>query len=81
MELVLANHCAICHNSSGLGSLDLSTFAAAMHGGQDGPVIVPGDPEHSLIVQKLAGGTHPGKLIDAQINALKAWITAGAPEQ
>jgi hypothetical protein len=52
-----------------------------MKGGQAGPVIVPGDAAHSLIVQKIAAGTHPGKLIAAQVSKLKAWITAGAPEQ
>jgi cytochrome b subunit of formate dehydrogenase len=78
IDLLLANHCATCHGN--IAGLDFSSYQSTLKGGQDGVVIHPGDPDHSLILSKIAAGTHPGKLTAAQLSALKAWITAGAPE-
>jgi cytochrome b subunit of formate dehydrogenase len=79
MELVLANSCGTCHG--GIAGLDFSSYQSTLRGGQDGPVILAGDPDHSLLIQKIKDGTHPGKLIAAQLSKLKAWIAAGAPEK
>jgi cytochrome b subunit of formate dehydrogenase/cytochrome c5 len=76
---ILEKECATCHNGSVAG-LDFTTYAGAMKGGKDGAVIKPGDPANSLIVQKVAAGTHPGKLSPAELEALKTWIANGASE-
>ena len=77
---VLQKECASCHNGTVAG-LDYTTYEGAMKGGNNGPVVKPGDPDHSLIVQKVAGGAHPGKLSPAELQALKTWIANGAPKE
>jgi hypothetical protein len=67
-----------CHG--GAGGLDLSTYNLALAGGKSGPVIVPGDPDNSLIINKIINNDHPGKLTEFEIEVLRAWIAAGAPE-
>ncbi len=76
---ILEKECATCHNGSVAG-LDFTTYAGAMKGGKDGAVIKPGDPANSMMVQKVAGGAHPGKLSPAELEALKTWIANGASE-
>ncbi|HLF27624.1 MAG TPA: c-type cytochrome domain-containing protein [Anaerolineae bacterium] len=79
LAVVLQERCGDCHG--GTAGLDFSTYQAALQGGNNGPVIVSGDPDNSPIVLKIAAGRHPGKLSDAELNALKQWIEAGAPEE
>ncbi len=55
-------------------------------GGDSGPAIVPGDPEKSLLIQavRYADPTlhmpPSGKLSDAEISDLVAWVRMGAPD-
>jgi hypothetical protein len=63
-----------------MGGLNLLAFADAMAGGQDGPVIVPGDPENSVLVQIQQAGGHPGQFSDSELQSVIDWISAGAPE-
>ena len=79
IALVLAEQCSACHG--GIAGLDYSSYASTLKGGTNGPVIIPGDPDNSPIVKKISAGTHPGKLSDDQLAALKQWIAAGAPEK
>jgi hypothetical protein len=79
LELVFAQKCVDCHG--GAGGLDLASHAAAMAGGKSGAVIVPGDPDNSLIVNKIEDNRHPGKMTEFELGALRAWIAAGAPER
>jgi cytochrome b subunit of formate dehydrogenase/mono/diheme cytochrome c family protein len=73
--------CGACHgDSGGLGGLSLTSYADAVAGGASGPGIVPGDPDASAIVAKMEAGGHPGQLSDADIEVLREWIAAGAPE-
>jgi len=76
---ILEKECAICHNGS-VASLDFTTYVGTIKGGKDGEVIKPGDPANSMMVQKVAGGAHPGKLSPAELAALKAWIASGASQ-
>ena len=76
-ELFAAN-CTGCHGSS--GGLKLSNYADAMKGGQDGAVIQPGDPNSSLLVQKMSG-SHPKTFTADDLARIIAWIQAGAPEK
>ena len=63
-----------------VADLDLSTYEAALAGGETGPGIVPGDPDSSQIAVTMAAGGHPGQLSDEELAALVAWIADGAPE-
>jgi hypothetical protein len=59
----------------------VTTYETLLQGSQNGPVIEPGDPQGSLIVQKLTGETpHFAQLSDQELDFLQEWIEAGAPE-
>lgn len=73
--------CGSCHGDGGIKGLNLTTYQTAMSGGVDGPVIVPGDPDGSLLVQKQqADLPHFGQLSPDELDLVIRWITAGAPE-
>ncbi|NIS79022.1 MAG: hypothetical protein GTO14_02085 [Anaerolineales bacterium] len=73
--------CGLCHGDpNSLGGLNLSDYQAALAGGDNGPAIVPGDPETSLLVFRQATGDHPGQLSGDELAAVRRWIEAGAPE-
>lgn len=73
--------CGVCHNlATSSGGLDLSTYQAALQGGQSGPGIVPGDPDESQVILVQIAGGHPGQLTGSEIQSLRAWILDGAPE-
>jgi hypothetical protein len=83
---LLQARCISCHGTEKQkGKLRLDSRAAILKGGENGPAIVPGDPEKSLLIQALRQ-THPDikmppkeKLPADQIQALAAWIKDGAP--
>jgi len=79
---LFAQKCTSCHNDSGapLGGLDLTTYAGAMKGGISGEVILPGDPNASLLIEKQLAGDHPGQLTPDELEQISDWIAAGAPE-
>lgn len=72
--------CTTCHGSAATAGLNLSTYADAMKGGDDGTVIVPGDSDNSLLVTKQLAGGHPGQLSPDEILQVIKWINGGAPE-
>ncbi len=82
---ILSNHCFACHGPKAqMAGLNLSTAADFFKGSSNGPVVVPGDPENSRIVQVLSYQDKvkmppTGKLPDEQIADLKKWIDIGAP--
>jgi hypothetical protein len=52
-----------------------------MAGGNSGPVIVPGDPQASLLIEKQSGAApHFGQLSAQELQGVVDWIAAGAPE-
>ena len=74
--------CGACHGANGIQGLDLTAYQTAMQGSQNGPVIVSGDPEQSLLVQKQSGSQpHFGQLTPEQLQLVIDWIKAGAPEK
>ncbi|MCA9951843.1 MAG: NapC/NirT family cytochrome c [Anaerolineales bacterium] len=74
--------CLFCHaGQEAEAGLDLSSYASLMVGGENGPVILPGDPANSLLIQRQSESReHFGQVLDDELEALKAWIAAGAPE-
>ena len=71
--------CGECHGGDDPArELDVTTYSTLLAGSRGGPVIEPGDPEASLILEVLNEG-HFGQLTDAQMVLLHDWIAAGAP--
>ena len=83
---VLAGTCVKCHGAKkASGGLRLDSREAMLAGGDDGPVVVPGDAQGSLLVQAVRHADEalkmpPSKPLprDAQ-DDLAAWVAAGAP--
>jgi hypothetical protein len=85
---VLAERCYECHSAKAKkvrGGLRLDSRAKLLAGGDRGPVVVPGDPDKSLLLEAV-GYKNPdlqmpkdGKLPDAAIADLAAWVKMGAP--
>jgi mono/diheme cytochrome c family protein len=81
---ILAKNCAQCHAATpAMGNLDLRSRDSALKGGQHGPAIVPGHAAASRLYQHLTGQEQPqmpmgGRLSDAEIAVIKAWIDSGA---
>jgi len=87
---ILADRCYSCHSleqGKSKGGLTLDTKPGWEKGGDEGPVIKPGDVEGSLLI-KAIGYTDPDlqmppkgeKLTDEQIATLTEWVKMGAPD-
>src|SRR5207247_9504175 len=65
------------------GKLRLDLREGALAGGENGPVIVPGKPEQSVLVEAIKWESFEmppsGKLNESQIATLTEWIRLGAP--
>src|SRR5690606_503430 len=79
LQPVLAAECGDCHGENPTAGLRVTDYASLMAGGRDGAVITPGDPDDSLIFAML-GQSHFGALTSAQLELLRQWVAAGAPE-
>lgn len=81
---VLQTHCVSCHGEKARGGLSLTSRAAALRGGEHGPVLVPGKPAESLLLKTVSHAGElkmppKGKLAPAQIDVLTKWVEMGAP--
>ncbi|WP_020468398.1 PSD1 and planctomycete cytochrome C domain-containing protein [Zavarzinella formosa] len=82
---VLVERCVSCHGPTvKKAGLRLDTREAALAGGTDGPVIVPGKPAESRLIAaiKHVGEVkmpQDGKLSVAEVAAFEKWVTLGAP--
>ncbi len=84
---LLVKHCFECHSAKSKplrGGLRLDTRDGTRRGGESGPVLVPGKPENSLLVDALK---HDGlemppnrKLPAREIRIFERWIALGAPD-
>ena len=84
---LLANHCYACHGpktDEGEAKLRLDSRGRMLRGGANGPALVPGEPDRSLII--LAVRHDPSltpmppkkKLALAEIEILETWVRQGA---
>ena len=82
---IFTKYCFNCHGkSSPQLALDLRTASSTMRGSQNGPVIVKGSLEDSLLWKKVSTREMPLalfslKLTDGEIDTIRRWILAGAP--
>jgi hypothetical protein len=78
---LFATKCTVCHNGDGApAGLILSSYADALKGGQSGPVIVPNDSANSKLIA-VQSAKHFSNLSTDELELVKQWIDAGAPEQ
>jgi len=79
---VFQDRCSACHSGDDpMAGMDITTYAGLLEGGIDGPGIVPGDLDASLIYLKQSNPNgHYGQLTLDELDALREWILTGAPE-
>lgn len=84
---VLAAQCFSCHShaaNKSKGGLMLDSLAAMLQGGDNGPAIVPGKPDESLLIKAILYHDEnlqmppKGKMSEADIKALVDWVQGGA---
>lgn len=81
---ILAANCLGCHNETARGGLRLDTFAAMRKGGMNGPLLVQGNAQRSLIMARLiapaAQRMPKGKesLGQNDLQTIAQWISQGA---
>jgi uncharacterized membrane protein len=79
---ILESRCSKCHMREHTSeNLNIGTYESLMVGSQNGPVIVAGDANESLLAQKILKGEMPKrgtKLTPAQIQIIIDWINEGA---
>jgi hypothetical protein len=94
-EPIFKTYCSPCHISedASTGNLNLSSYTSLMAGtSNNGPVVVPGDADHSLLYeavskpseeQSVLSGRMPyglNPLNSTQINQIEDWINEGAKD-
>ncbi len=76
--------CVKCHGGEKTNkSLVLKSYDEIMQGSENGPVVIPGDPSKSVLVDMIVQGKMPKngpKLLPKQIQTIVNWINAGAPD-
>ena len=82
---VLVEHCITCHGPERQkGGLRLDAGDRLRKGGNSGPVVVPGDPDHSTLIRAVRQDGEikmppKGKLPPQAVEDLAAWVNSGAP--
>ena len=82
---ILIESCTGCHiNSRRIrGNLNMDNFVRLLRGGDSGNLISPGNPEESVLIQRLKGINAEvmppnRKLEDKKIQVIETWIAEGA---
>jgi mono/diheme cytochrome c family protein len=75
---LLTERCGACHGDA--AGLTVTDYDALIAGSASGPVIGPGDPDGSRIVE-VQREEHYAQLSATELDLLIGWITDGAPAQ
>lgn len=84
---ILVEHCYDCHSresGKAKGGLTLDSTASIAAGGESGPVIIPGDSDASLLIQRVHHREPEHRmppdyrLHDNLLEDLKSWVATGA---
>jgi hypothetical protein len=87
IQPIFNDHCVTCHGPSRADNgLRLDSYQGVMKGTDHGPVVVPGDPDHSALISVVQGSVEPSirmphggqKLTEQDVQNLRLWIDAGA---
>ena len=82
--------CTTCHGARiKQGGVDLRTPVSMRKGGTNGPAMIPGDPDSSLMMQRIESEACPPRDLllkffvkrppASEVKVLRDWIAAGAP--
>lgn len=78
---MLESRCGDCHGDGGMQGLNVTEYSALMAGGTGGAAVIPENPDASLIIRKMTSeDPHFAQLTLQELELLREWITAGAPE-
>ncbi len=81
IQPLLTQDCILCHG--GAGGLSVDSYAALIAGGNSGAVVIPGNPDQSLLIRRLEGTLLPTMPLNApplttlEIDRIKQWILEG----
>lgn len=80
---IFHKQCLKCHGEGKLkGGLDLRRRFTMLEGGENGPTIVLGHPDKSVLIQRLVKGEMPppkdGKLDPRELEIIRRWVAGGA---
>ncbi len=78
---LISSHCAECHHEQEPeGNLNLLSRASVLLGGENGPAVVPGQLQPSLLWQRVVDNEMPPEtpLSEEQKQILQEWIATGA---
>lgn len=74
--------CSSCHAANGMKGINLTSYQTTMTGGTDGPIVVPGNPDESELIQvQVAVQKHFGQFSAAELETVEKWILEGALEK
>ena len=80
---IMESRCVNCHGGERVyDGIDLSTYKEIMAVSQNGPIVIPGNPEESLLVEVVVTEEMPKrgpKLTPVQVQIISDWVAAGAP--
>lgn len=86
---ILIERCYECHSvesGKNKGGLQLDSREAVLKGGDNGPALVAGDPEKSLLIESIRYHNQDlqmppkGALPTTEVQALEKWVQMGAPD-
>lgn len=83
IQPIFEERCVSCHGGQEPQSgLDLRTLASTLRGGRNGPVVLEGFSEKSVLVRQLVNGVMPPKEMGArlspkQVELIREWIDGG----
>lgn len=83
---IIAKRCLECHDADkASGGLNLTNHEGILLGGESGAALVPGKPQESYLIERVAAGEMPPEsrgvaqpIPGEEIALLEAWIAAGA---
>lgn len=83
---LFVQRCVMCHSGENAAAgLHLDSYAGALAGGANGPVLVPGESARSELIRRLRGESQPRMpflsypLSADEIALVERWIQAGLP--
>jgi mono/diheme cytochrome c family protein len=79
-QTILKSRCAGCHGQAGAGGLDVTRWRSIV---LERRSVVPGQPNESELIRRVESGSMPlggPKLAENELKALRAWVSAGAPD-
>jgi len=80
IQIIFNNRCAMCHGTTASAGLNVTDYADLMKGSMNGPVITIGDSASSKLIQ-VQIAQHFANLSIEELEIVKLWIDAGAPEK